>query len=235
MQKGGKISLGLLGVSVAAALMACRHAELSLDDVGEGIALSLLKVLPRKKAVRFEETLSAGNETYSSSDFDVSGPASKGSAFDNDGPYCARTSMESRLRALKEACKKYSDFMRVESHMHREHFTGADNVLYNPKHEVAMCAAPMVAAGSFNTLFGHAREAGPDFDAKKSNFKATFPMSMKGVTRAVMVRHPLERLVSAYRYKLDDYIRNTFYEIPSVGTPLRPGSTRRPTARRRRR
>ena len=34
------------------------------------------------------------------------------------------------------------------------------------------------------------------------NFKHSFPKSMKDKKRAIVVRHPMERLVSVYRYNL---------------------------------
>ena len=185
---GGKITLGLVGASVAAVAFA---SWLSAEDVG---------ILPREERVSegdpFDDT--DDNRTAVRSRPHVG--TGKESRFRNGGDYyVAKEAMEERYAALRERCKVYGDFMRPERHLITHATTAAESVLYDARHDLALCALPGVARRGLGALFERLRGASRAEEAKRSNFEAGFPASMRGVKRAIVVRHPLERLVSAYR------------------------------------
>ena len=184
---GGKITLGLVGASVAAVAFA---SWLSVEDVG---------VLPREdRVLEGDPSDDTDNRTAVRSRPHVG--TGKESQFRNRGDYyVAKEAMEERYAALRERCKVYGDFMRPERHLITHATTAAESVLYDARHDLALCALPGVARRALEALFDRLRGASRAEEAKRSDFEARFPASMRGVKRAIMVRHPLERLVAAYR------------------------------------
>ena len=205
---GGKITLGLVGASMAAVAFA---SWLTVEDDSESIAQRLLKMLPRKDRVL------EGGDPFDDMDNStaVRSPEYAGigkeSQFHDLGDYVAKAAMEERYAALRERCKVYGDFMRPERQLITHATTAAESVLYDARNGLALCTLPGVARRGFGALFERLRGADRTEEAKRSNFEALFPASMRGVKRAIMVRHPLERLVSAYRY------------VQGVSSARRPG------------
>lgn len=203
MSTSGKITLGLLGLSITATLLACRHAQLSVEDVGESIAVRLLEILPRKNLDSILEEnngTTMAKTTTGTVTAEGSPPPSKMCIYDNQNNYVAKKAMERRLSALRETCLKYGDFMRPEYFVTLQNQTLSDDILYDPSREMALCPVPTVARGSLQTLFERIKGSDREAHNKFANFKTMYPSSMKNAKRAIMVRHPLERLVSAYRY-----------------------------------
>ena len=194
---GNKIALGLVGASIATALAA---SWLSVEDVGESIALRLLEMLPRKRGgggLTFDAFHENG--TAAADQIQAYVGAGKESTFRRPGRYDAKEAMEERYAALRERCAVYGDFMRPERHLTTAVTTAAEAVLYDPRNDLALCTLPGAARGSLEALFGRLRDVNTGSDVKRSRFELLFPATMGGVRRAIMVRHPLERLVSAYR------------------------------------
>ena len=199
---GNRIALGLVGASIAAAL-AANCSWLAVEDVGESIALRLLEMLPRKRGggggggLTFDT--SDENRTAAADQIQAYVGAGKESTFRSPGRYDAKAAMEERYAALRERCAVYGDFMRPERHLTTTVTTKAEAVLYDPRNDLALCTLPGAARRALGALFGRLREASTGSDVKRSRFESLFPAMMGGVKRAIMVRHPLERLVSAYR------------------------------------
>lgn len=200
-------SVGLV-CSLSMALVAYQYSGTSMEDVGEQIALKLLEILPRKQQDNFD---SFPTSKSNGSD-EVSAPPStstenpivltKESKFNPVGHYNAKQAMEKRFEALQNTCMKYSDFMRPERGMLNQDVP-YERYLYDPQSDFAMCKVDRVAKQSFTTFFNRGYVGGATVDGKKSSFKNNFPRSLQDAKKAIIVRHPLERLVSAYRSKYE--------------------------------
>ncbi|TRY70004.1 hypothetical protein TCAL_07330 [Tigriopus californicus] len=202
-------SVGLV-CSLSMALVAYQYSGTSMEDVGEQIALKLLEILPRKQQENFDSF-----PTSSSNDSDEVNPRqrvvtetedaillTKESKFNPVGHYNAKQAMEKRYEGLQNICMKYSDFMRPERAMLSQ-VVPYERYIYDPQSDLAMCKLDRVAKASFVTFFNRGYVGGTTVDGKKSNFKSNFPRSLKDARKAIIVRHPLERLVSAYRSKYE--------------------------------
>ncbi len=210
-----KYSLGIT-LAVSVALLAFYQGDSTVEDVGEQIALKLLEILPRKhrhlqpqqppsqQPENETETKTAAppvqtNTPPQSASPSLTGPIlSKVSSFDPVGHYNPKEAMERRYEGLRERCKHYSDFLRPElTTTTTEPVIG--DLLVHPPSDLVFCPLNMVASKSVNTFFQRIRDPGHDYENKIKIFKATFPRSAKNMKRAILVRHPLERIVSAYR------------------------------------
>ena len=198
---GGRITLVLVGASAAAVAFA---SWLSAEDVSDSIAQRLLGILPREERDTVDDIDNGTAVRTQSHHVGLS----KESRFRNGGHYVAKEAMEERYAALRERCKVYGDFMRPERHMVTHATTAAESVLYDARNDLALCTVPGVARRGFGALFDRIRGASRAEDAKRANFEARFPATMRDVKRAIMVRHPLERLVSAYRYSSHCIVSN---------------------------
>ncbi len=65
---------------------------------------------------------------------------------------------------------------------------------------MVFCPLDMVAKKSVRTFFSRIKEPGSDQANKVNAFDRGFPTSSLDKMRAIVVRHPLERIVSAYRW-----------------------------------
>ena len=210
---GGKITLGLVGASVAAVAFA---SWLSAEDVSASIAQRLLGMNPSKEG---DGDPFADGDNYTAARRGPHVRMDKESQFRNRGDYDAKEAMEERYAALRERCMVYGDFMRPERHLVTHASTAAGSVLYDARNDLALCTLPGVARRGFGALFERLRGADRSEEAKRANFEAQFPVSMRGVKRAIMVRHPLERLLSAYRYNVGNTKRMSI-EPPDILLPL---------------
>ena len=100
---------------------------------------------------------------------------------------------------MKEICNRYADQMRGESMTHESIPNSHTNFIFYPVKRFAFCQSPGVATKSIKTFF-YAGEMGKPGQSSQETFATQFPGFMARVKTAVVVRHPLERLVSVYRY-----------------------------------
>ena len=207
-----KFSVGV-ALAVGVAFLAYQQSDTSIEDVGESIALKLIEILPRKNKVHFDsdqdqfhEPEDVINTTAAPSvdtrtiieDVEDAIPPSKESSFDPVGHYNAKQAMQNRYDGLREVCKKYADYMRPEKMMTSVEPDASDIIFY-PSAKMTFCPINKVAKKSFTTLFTRMRDPGPDYEAKLRYFSSNYPRPVSEAKRAIMVRHPMERIVSAYR------------------------------------
>ena len=99
---------------------------------------------------------------------------------------------------MKEVCNRYADKMRGESVLH-EHFPRShEQFLYYPAKRITLCQVPGVATKS-NRIFFFNGEPGNKYSSSQQSFAEQYPTIFKHLKSAIVVRHPLERLISVYR------------------------------------
>ena len=99
---------------------------------------------------------------------------------------------------MKEQCSQYADKMRVESILHENIPKSHTNFLYYPVKKFAFCQLSGVASKS-NRVFFYSGEMGSPASSSQEAFKMQYPKIMKWTRNAIVVRHPLERILSVYR------------------------------------
>lgn len=104
--------------------------------------------------------------------------------------------MQVRWEKLSDVCNKYSDVMRPESLM-KDHVPNKDGFVWHKPTSLALCTPYGVGKSAFEALFMRIRNAGDidDNTALKENYLHT----ANSYKKAIMVRHPMERLLSIYR------------------------------------
>lgn len=196
-----RISLGL-ALAIGAGLVAVVYQSdpCCLEDFAETIALKLMEYLPRKHHnVDTVQSQVSCPPIETSSEQKSSIPPSKESIFNPVGHYNAKKAMQKRHDGLKAVCKKYSDFLRPEYSTTKTTPKPHDFV-YNVKSNMAFCPIKQVGSESYKTLFNRVKEINDDASGDSKHFFKMFPKSARETKRAIMVRHPFERLISAYRY-----------------------------------
>jgi len=205
-----KMAYAGLIVSVIVAFLAFRCSRTSFEDVGEQIALKLLDLLPRKHQNQaefrgYKESNNNNSHSHQEQTVPSTPPAAvygKESILDGPAPYNPKEAMEARYLHIRDTCGKYSDFMRPE-YVSATVEANIDDYYYLPNEDVTVCRVPHTAAKSVELAFQRLFSGGKDAMSKKDAFKRLFPKSMKGMKKMLVVRHPLERLISVYRHKYE--------------------------------
>jgi hypothetical protein len=130
---------------------------------------------------------------------------SKASIFDPVSPnYDPKAAMQARFDGLREVCAGFADFMRPERAAVTEGIKPKmDRLLFHPPTDISVCSVEGVATRTMETFFNRIREPGNEWSNKLKFFQNNFPSSVGDLRRAIVVRHPLERLVAAYRHNFE--------------------------------
>ena len=105
-----------------------------------------------------------------------------------------------RHEKLQDICNGYSDVMRPESFIEKE-MPEENQFVYDVHSHIAFCNIHGIGYKAFITLMDR------NFDTKEDNPFATetqgrkqnWAVANKKYRKAIMVRHPMERLLSVYR------------------------------------
>ena len=68
---------------------------------------------------------------------------------------------------------------------------------YYPEKSFAVCSIPGIATKAMKTLLSY---GDPNFDKNQRDSSYAYPKIMETLKKVILVRHPMERLVSIYKY-----------------------------------
>ncbi|XP_014249355.1 carbohydrate sulfotransferase 11 [Cimex lectularius] len=132
-----------------------------------------------------------------------------------------------RIEHLTEACKKYKASASADSIWDNRDLL--DHILVDKKHKLLYCYVPKVACTNWKRIFmvlngstnetdvlsipanlAHSR---PEYLALSNYSIADAKSLLNTYTKFIFVRHPFERLLSAYRNKLEkNYINSKYFQ-----------------------
>ena len=103
---------------------------------------------------------------------------------------------------MKKVCNQYADKMRGESLLHEILPKSHKNFLYYPVKKFAFCQLPGVGSKSVHSFLFAGEMGKPGSSGGQEAFSGQFPKIMRFVKSAMVVRHPMERLISIYRFDI---------------------------------
>ena len=86
--------------------------------------------------------------------------------------------------------------MRPESKATTQKPIDHGSLVYYPTKSFAVCAIPGVAKEGIKSLLS---KGDPNLDQHRQDFRYAYPKVMESLKKVILVRHPMERLVSIYR------------------------------------
>lgn len=193
---------GFLAVAVLGVAYLYSDTDGTINRFGEAVSEKLCDFLPPvRRDVTTDETTTTTQTTETTTATPKVVP-SKESIYNpkvtNGAIYNAKKAMDERYRQMKEMCHKYSDVLRPESIIGLQ-IPQTENFIYDDSSNTVFCPLESIAAKSFHTLFQRVTRSSQSDPHRLENFKHSFPKSMKDKKRGIIVRHPMERLVSVYR------------------------------------
>jgi len=123
----------------------------------------------------------------------------------NPVPYDAKAAMQMRYEKLHDICNRYADVMRPESLM-ASITPKMEAFQWQPIHNIAICTPSGMGQSAIKSLFERMRTADMHENLKMKALKDNFDGAQKHFKKAIMVRHPMERLLSVYRKNFAAYI-----------------------------
>lgn len=101
-----------------------------------------------------------------------------------------------RKSELHELCHIYADKMRPESKATITKASDRNRFVYYPTKSFTVCTIPGIASEAMKTLL---TKGDPNLDESKRELRQSFPKMIESLKKVILVRHPMERLVSVYR------------------------------------
>jgi len=123
----------------------------------------------------------------------------------NPIPYDAKAAMEMRYEKLHDLCNRYADVMRPESLMQTVE-PKSESFQWQPTHHIAMCTPSGMGQSAIKALFERVRSADMSESSALQALKDNYMGAQRHFKKAIMVRHPMERLLSVYRKTFAAYI-----------------------------
>jgi len=122
----------------------------------------------------------------------------------NPIPYDAKVAMQMRYEKLHDICNRYADVMRPESLMASIN-PKMEAFQWQPTHNIAICTPSGMGQSAIKSLFERVRTADTFENMKLQALKENFMGAQKNFKKGIMVRHPMERLLSVYRKNFAAY------------------------------
>jgi len=123
----------------------------------------------------------------------------------NPSPYDAKEAMQMRYEKLHDICNRYADVMRPESLMQTV-IPKMEAFQWQPTHHIAMCTPSGMGQSAIKSLFDRMRTGDAAESMALQALKENYMGAQKSFKKAIMVRHPMERLLSVYRKNFAAYI-----------------------------
>jgi len=123
----------------------------------------------------------------------------------NPVPYNAKEAMQMRYEKLHDICNRYADVMRPESLMASVN-PKMEAFQWQPSYHIAMCTPSGMGQSAIRSLFERVRTADMSENMAMQALKDNFMGAQRNFKKAIMVRHPMERLLSVYRKNFAAYI-----------------------------
>lgn len=112
--------------------------------------------------------------------------------------YYFAAAMQMRYEKLHDICNRYSDVMRPESLM-QTIMPQKEAFQWQPSKDIALCTPTGLGQKGMTALFERLRNPDVAENAAMQALKENYVGAMKSYKKAIMVRHPMERLLSVYR------------------------------------
>lgn len=206
-----------LAASISIVAVVFSGTELhALDRFGETFTSKLCEILPsppQKEVIAKQEEQHEDEEEFNDAVVSFGGERIHNATHSKlshvyiagGRAYQAMQAMESRYNLMRDVCNRYADKMRGESILHESKPKAHSNFLFYPVKNFAFCQSPGVATKSVKIFF-YSGEMGKAGQSSQETFTVQFPFIMNRVNTAVVVRHPLERLVSIYRSTFEAHV-----------------------------
>jgi len=119
----------------------------------------------------------------------------------NGASYDAKAAMQMRFENLHDMCNRYSDVMRPESLMTKttSQRPKKEGFYWNPSLGIAFCSATGIGQKGMAALFERLKSSDVMENAAREALAENYENASKNYKKAIMVRHPMERLLSVYR------------------------------------
>ena len=116
--------------------------------------------------------------------------------------YNAEKAIAKRRKHLVKKCQEFADVMTPSSMM-TDYLPKSYTYHVDPESKTAICAIKGIGKDYYRHLIMKNRKP-HDSSNLSNNLKEDLAMGLKLInTKVIIVRHPFERLVSAYRYEFD--------------------------------
>jgi len=113
--------------------------------------------------------------------------------------YNAKDALDARYHKLRDVCNEYADVMRAESLM-KDQMPKKDNFVYDVNSWIAFCNLDGIGKKGFEGLMQRLQRGDNNNDSPiRQGLKNNFAGTHKRFKKALMVRHPMERILSVYR------------------------------------
>jgi len=119
--------------------------------------------------------------------------------------YDAKAAMQMRYEKLHDMCNRYSDVMRPESLMQTV-LPKKEAFQWQPPKDIALCTPTGLGQKAMTALFERQRNPEIAENAAMQALKENYVGASKSYKKAIMVRHPMERLLSVYRKHFAAYL-----------------------------
>jgi len=123
----------------------------------------------------------------------------------NGASYNSKAAMQMRYEKLHDVCNRYADVMRPESLM-QKHMPKRESFIWHVPTGTAICNPVGVGHKALAALLERIREGDMRDATMFQSLRDNFEGANRNFKKSIIVRHPMERLLSIYRKHFAAYI-----------------------------